>query len=61
MQQQQGLQKSKEDHNMYFSIKDGNYAPILLYVDETIITGDDHSNVKRLIEGDMTQTLRIEN
>jgi hypothetical protein len=43
--QSQGLTKSKEEPNLYFSICNGKYTILLLYVDDILITGDDTSNI----------------
>ncbi len=37
----QGLNKSKEDSNMYYFIRNGKYVIILLYFDDLFVIGDD--------------------
>jgi hypothetical protein len=45
----QGLTRSKYDPNLYYSTKDGKRTFILLYVDDLLITGDDHEKIASLI------------
>jgi hypothetical protein len=49
-----GLQRSKEDPNLYFSHKNGKHTIILLYVDDIIITGNDDKNIQHLKHHMMT-------
>jgi hypothetical protein len=37
----QGLNKNKEDSNMYYLIRNGKYVIILLYFDDLFVIGDD--------------------
>jgi hypothetical protein len=44
----QGLKRSENDPNMYYSLKDEKYVIILLYVDDLLITGDNSQEISRL-------------
>jgi hypothetical protein len=45
-----GLNRSQEDPNLYYSIRNGLYTIILLYVDDIIIAGDDEIYIATLKE-----------
>jgi hypothetical protein len=43
-----GLQRSSEDPNMYFSVRNNLYTVLLLYVDDIILTGDDDTTITHI-------------
>jgi hypothetical protein len=49
-----GLQRSKEDPNLYFSHNNRKHTIILLYVDDIIITRNDDKNIQHLKHHMMT-------
>jgi hypothetical protein len=49
-----GLTRSNEDPNLYYSIHNGLYTIILLYVNDIIITGDDETHISNLKRQMMT-------
>ena len=46
--QAQGLTKSTEEPKLYYSIRNGKYTLILLYVDDILLTGDDYPFIAKL-------------
>jgi hypothetical protein len=44
----QGLKRSSADPNLYYSIKNGKFTIILLYVDDLLLTGDNSSKISRI-------------
>jgi len=44
----QGLVHTKNDPNLYFSRKDSKLIILLLYIDNLLITGDNHSEIAQL-------------
>ena len=44
----QGLKRSENDPNLYYSQTNGKYIIILLYVDDLLITGDDSTEISKL-------------
>jgi hypothetical protein len=49
-----GLTRSNEDPNLYYSIRNGLYTIILLYINDIIITGDDEIHISKLKKQMMT-------
>ena len=45
-----GLVKSTADPNLYYSIINGKYTVLLLYVDDLILTGDNHEEMDKIEE-----------
>ena len=45
---QQGLVRSKNDPNLYFSDKNGKLMILLLYIDDLLITGDNQEEISCL-------------
>ena len=44
----QGLERSENDPNLYYSLKDKKYVIILLYIDDLLIIGDNSQEISRL-------------
>jgi hypothetical protein len=44
----QGLNKNKEDSNMYYLIRNGKYVIILLYFDDLFVIGDDRYQINHM-------------
>ena len=44
----QGLKRSENDPNLYYSLENGKYVIILLHVDDLLITGDNSQEISRL-------------
>ena len=57
---EKNLQRSAEDYNLYFSIRNDKYTIILLYVDDLFITGDDEKNIQN-ISKHMMETFEMTN
>jgi hypothetical protein len=42
------MQRSIADYNLYYSITDGKYTILLLYVDDLLLTGDNIEEIDRM-------------
>lgn len=56
----QGLNKSKEDSNMYYFIRKGKYVIILLYFDDLFIIDDDWDQINH-VEKELKQAFEMTN
>jgi len=54
----QGLNKSKEDSNMYYLFKNGKYVIILLYIDDLLVTGDHRYQINQ-VEKELKKTFEM--
>jgi hypothetical protein len=46
--QHQNLKRNKSDPNLYYSVENGKYTIVLIYVDDMLLTGDNAIKIQAL-------------